>query len=98
VAHLQLVDTFDNQDDEQLLGEALYVRRLEVGPDSWLDLNGLNVYSRDASIDPRAIIMPNGGTITVVPEPSTLVLLCATALGLVMFRQRTREWTGDWFG
>ncbi len=57
--------------------EALYVRYLFIAPGSHLDLNGLNLYYLEGSInvDPSAII---NGTITqVVPEPLSLAILLA---------------------
>ncbi|NQU23771.1 MAG: PEP-CTERM sorting domain-containing protein [Candidatus Nealsonbacteria bacterium] len=91
-AQLQLLDAFDNQEDGAVGNEALYVRNLEIGPESRLDLNGLNVYCLNASIDPMAVVLENGGTLTVVPEPSTFILLAIGAVGLLACRwRRVRE-------
>ncbi len=89
---LGLTDFFDNRPDWDG-SEALYVEMLVVEEDSLLDLNGLNVYCREAAIDPGATIEYNGGSVTVVPEPGVLVLLTAAAVGLR--RRRVRSLCGS---
>jgi len=60
VGRVLLVDSFDNQ---PLSGipEGLYVKNLNVGPNSQLDLNGLNVYYENLNVDPSGLIILNGG-------------------------------------
>jgi hypothetical protein len=72
---VKLVDTFHNEGDANQK-EALYVRKLVVGPGSELDLNGLDLYCLYASVDPTATILNGkilGGTdigpITPPPQP-----------------------------
>jgi len=63
---LQLVNGFANQ-----LGsvEALYVRRLEVGAGSTLDLNGINLYFLSAEIDASSTVLLNGGQLIPIRLP-----------------------------
>jgi len=63
VGRVQLVDGFDNQADGQAVGEALYVRSLQVEPGSTLNLNGLNLYC----LDFRNQGVITGGTVLQVP-------------------------------
>ncbi|MFW6146745.1 MAG: PEP-CTERM sorting domain-containing protein [Planctomycetota bacterium] len=56
IGTLQLVDRFDNQPQFEK-PEALYVHKLVVGPDSILDLNGLNLYALGMKIHPDAKII-----------------------------------------
>ncbi|MFH1690786.1 MAG: immunoglobulin domain-containing protein [Candidatus Eisenbacteria bacterium] len=65
VGELMLDDLIDNR-PAWTGSEAQYVRYLEIGPGSSLDLNGLNLYYLTASIDAAATIIPNGGTLTQV--------------------------------
>ena len=69
---VRLVNGYDN---EPTWGgvEALYVRRLDVGGGSYLDLNGLHLYYLRAEIDPEAVIV--GGTPIEIPEPGCIGLL-----------------------
>jgi len=80
---LKLVDTYDNQTDGLLGDEALYVRCLEVGPGSVLDLNGLNLYYDCIDLDPTAVVYLNGGTLLAAPEPSSAGLLCLGLWGVL---------------
>lgn len=63
IGQVQLVDTFDNQPDWDG-DEALYVYNLIIGPDSYLDLNGLNLYYLNGTIDAEATVIYNGGHLT----------------------------------
>ena len=92
IGRLKLVDAFDNQADGQLGNESLYLHLLELGPGSYLDLNGLTMYYQTSTIDPSATIVLNGGHLTVlpVPEPSTLALLSIAAMSLLAARRRWR--------
>jgi len=60
---VQLVDACDNQ-PTSTTDEALYVKELTVGADSYIDLAGLNLYCMTADIDAGATV--TGGTITPV--------------------------------
>jgi Dockerin type I domain len=63
VGHVQLVDAVDNQPDWEG-EEVLYVRRLTVGAGSVLDLNGLELYCDEMTIDPTATVL---GGMPVIP-------------------------------
>ena len=95
IGNVKLVDEFDNQPGWGG-AEALYVRRLEIGPGSYLDLNGLNLYYLDGSIGPAALVVLNGGRLVQIPEPAMLGLL---GLGGAAGLCRRRRW-GDvsWAG
>ena len=80
--YVRLVDEFDNQPG--FAGaEALYLRHLIIGPGSRLDLNGLNIYYFDLEMGDGAEILDgtlggwtgSGVTITLIPEPATLMIL-----------------------
>ena len=60
VGRVLLVDSFINQ-PLSVIPEALYVKNLNVGPNSQLDLNGLNVYYENLNVDPSGLIILNGG-------------------------------------
>jgi hypothetical protein len=60
---IRLVDTFDNQPGWEG-SEALYVSNLIVGPESSLDLNGLDLYYLSGTVFPGAKIVSNGGSLT----------------------------------
>ena len=88
---VQLIDNFDNQPDWGG-SEALYVHDLNIGADSYLDLNGYNLYYLDGLIDPAATILYNGGNLIQlpspepafgIPEPATLGLLIVGGLALL---------------
>jgi hypothetical protein len=90
IGRLQLVDQFDNQPAQV---EALYVDHFAITAGSLLDLNGLNLYYKTASIDPNAIIVLNGGQLLQIPEPSRMSLLILGATMLIatrVFCHRTR--------
>ena len=89
IGQVQLVDPFDNQPDWEG-SEALYVENLILGNGSYLDLNGLNLYYKTFT-DLGGTIDLNGGSITAVPEPSTLVLLGMAALALLAHAHRKRR-------
>ncbi len=72
IGMLQLVDSFDNQPTWEG-SEALYVNNLNIGPGSYLDLNGLNLYYMSGWVDPSATIV--NGSLIAVPEPTGMVLL-----------------------
>ncbi len=77
IGQVRLADNFDNQPNWNG-SEALYVDTLILGAGSLLDLNGLNLYYRSASIDPSAVILYNGGML--IPEPTSIsLMLCIIA-------------------
>ncbi len=84
IGQLQLVDNFDNQPTWNGQ-EALYVNNLILGAGSLLDLNGLNLYYRNASIDPSAVILYNGGML--IPEPGTIIFAIFTFVGFITQRK-----------
>ena len=88
IGKVRLCDTFDNQGDGALGNEALYVTSLEIGAGSYLDLNGLNIYYLNF-IDSGGTIDLNGGSMTQVPEPGTLMLI---VVGFPMLLKRFRRW------
>ncbi len=87
ISNLRLVDYRTSQPGGG--DAAVYVRRLYVGPDSALDLNGHTLYYMHADIDPAAEIILRGGALiqSEVPEPTTLALL---AIGGVLLVRRRR--------
>ena len=85
-----MVDVFDNQPTWDG-SEALYVNSLVIKSPSTLDLGGLNLYYRSFSGDPGAVTL-DGGTMTMVPEPTTLMLtLSALAVLVVVNLARSRS-------
>lgn len=69
----------ENQSGENQSGtEAVYVDRLVVTAGSSLDLNGINLYYREADIAGQ-VITSGGGALYAVPEPTTLGLLLLAA-------------------
>ena len=62
IGKIQLIDDYDNQPG-WLGSEALYVYNLNIGSGSYLNLNGLNLYYRQGSIDPGSTIDYNGGNL-----------------------------------
>lgn len=82
VGNVKLVDTFDNQ-LASFGSEALYVENLILGPGSYLDLNGLNLYYLGFTDLGGSFF---NGTPTQVPEPLTIVLLGFGGLGLLRWR------------
>jgi len=70
VGKVRLVDLSDNQPNWEGR-EALYVHNLTIGAGSELYLNGLNLYYLDASIDPGASVIPDGGTLAPLFVPGT---------------------------
>jgi len=85
IGQIQLFDAFDNRPGWDG-AEALYVENLFVGPGSHLDLNGLNLYYLNGTIDPGAVLL--GGTPILIPAPGSLELLGVGVLTL--FRRRRR--------
>jgi hypothetical protein len=75
-AWLRLVDAADNQRDG-FLSEALYVDTLVVAAGSTLDLGGLNVYYRNATIEGTVIAEAGASLRAIVPEPRAFSLLAA---------------------
>ncbi len=70
IGQVQLGDYFDNQ-PAWTADEALYVKNLILGLDSYLDLNGLNLYYLNFT-DLGGTYELNGGYLVQVPEPATL--------------------------
>jgi hypothetical protein len=73
---LRLVDLLDNRPGV----EALYVDHLVLTSGSYLDLNGLPLFYRTASIAPDATI--------IVPEPASLLALGAAVAAGALRRRR----------
>lgn len=98
IGRIQLVNASDNQ-PAWTGSEVLYVNDLNIGPGSYLDLNGFNLYYRNASIDPTATIVLNGGqllqavsvpvTLTVAVEPNPAISTLTPAVGLHQYAQGT---------
>jgi len=84
VGKVQLVDNSDNSNRGGPAGaaEAQYVKRLDVGPGCVLDLNGLNLYCLSSAIDPSAMILTGGGSLTKVAaiEAVSATVLATTFL------------------
>jgi hypothetical protein len=66
IGRVELVDDHDNQPDWEG-DEILYVHTLEIGPGSYLDLNGVTVYYAQAVIDDDATVVLDGGELILVP-------------------------------
>ena len=87
---VQLIDTYDNQDDGQT--ECIYVENLAMHTGATLDLNGLTLYylndeSPDAYLaDGGVFDSAGGGALVQIPEPATLALLTLDALGAPLRR------------
>ncbi len=88
-AQLRLVDTYENH----LGTEALYVDRLIVAAGSSLDLNGLNIYYREAEIAGQ-VITSGGSLLAAVPEPTTFTLMLSMLASVIVFRRRP-SFVGD---
>ncbi|MBN1942595.1 MAG: PEP-CTERM sorting domain-containing protein [Phycisphaerae bacterium] len=93
-ACLQLIDAFDNQLDWDG-DEVLYVENLILNEGSTLDLNGLNVYCLNCTIEGTLIsgggALYNNGMLVpaaINPEPTTVGLLLLG--GLLILRRRKR--------
>ncbi|MDP6546369.1 MAG: PEP-CTERM sorting domain-containing protein [Phycisphaerae bacterium] len=84
--HLRLVDAFTNQ-LRWPGGEALYVHDLIIGPGASLDLDGQLLYY-DNLTNLGGTVFENGGQLTKIPEPTTLILL---AMGGVALLRRKRK-------
>lgn len=82
-AQLRLVDNFENHSGT----EAVYVDRLIVAAGSSLDLNGLNLYYREAEIAGQ-IITSGGALLAAVPEPSTFAIMSMMLASLAACRRR----------
>ncbi|MHB1034418.1 MAG: PEP-CTERM sorting domain-containing protein [Pirellulales bacterium] len=68
--NVQLVDASQNYASPfgAVVPEALYVKKLVVGPSSFLDLNGLNLYCYgEPAIADSATVLANGGKLIAVP-------------------------------
>ena len=74
VGCVRLVDNFDNGNRGGPAGaaEAQYVKRLQVGAGSTLNLNNLNLYYLSGAIDPSATILPGAGSLTWVPPVASV--------------------------
>jgi len=83
IGEVQLVDWRDNMTGI----EALYVKNFVLGSGSYLDLNGLNLYYQTFT-DLGGMINFNGGEMSQVPEPATLLLL---GIGTAMLRRNERK-------
>ena len=91
IGKLKLVDIFDN--NPNWAGqEALYVVNLNIGAGSYLDLNGLNLYYINSSIDPSAIIIYNGGLL--IPEPTTIGMLIIGAYLFILRKKGNLLYVG----
>ncbi|WP_428305206.1 hypothetical protein [Lacipirellula sp.] len=77
-AQLSLVDMFQNQEGGAL-PNALYVDHLVINEGSMLDLNGLKLYYRTASIAASSLTADANFGIQVVPEPAAAVLALVAA-------------------
>ncbi len=73
-------------------GHALYVSNLTVTAGSTLLLNGFTIYAMDNPVIEGNVIN-NGGQLVVVPEPSTLALIGAGLLLLILGRRRAKAST-----
>ncbi len=89
VAQVRLVDWIDNQPGWEG-SEALYVKNLIIGTDSYLDLNGLNLYYLNFT-GPGDAVNLNGGNMRQIPEPATLALLVVGGMLCLGRRQRNRD-------
>jgi hypothetical protein len=88
---VQSVDLIDNQPDWDGR-EALYVDNLTLAAGAYLDLNGLDLYYRNGSIDPGSTIdYSHGGALIAVPEAATLAVLGVGAIGLFACLGRKRK-------
>lgn len=86
ISDLQLVDNFQNSTRI----DAVYVDRLIISAGSSLDLNGINLYYRQAEID-GTVNFAGGKLIAVpVPEPATYVMVSVFAL-LAFSDHRSRQ-------
>ncbi|MBN1908644.1 MAG: PEP-CTERM sorting domain-containing protein [Pirellulales bacterium] len=90
VGHIRLVDLCDNLLDGAD-NEVLYVENLLLGAGSSLDLNGHKLYYLHGTFDPDCAVLFNGGTLTAVPEPSTLVLAALGTIGLLIISRRKNQ-------
>ncbi|MCK4625550.1 MAG: PEP-CTERM sorting domain-containing protein [Phycisphaerae bacterium] len=88
IGYVQLVDDYDNSPD-WTDSEVLYIETLIVGADSTLDLNGLNLYYVNGTIDGSIIDSAGGGSAQQIPEPASAVLLLSGGV-LAMFRRRRK--------
>jgi|GEM_PF-2310648 len=70
MGQVQLVDLIDNHPVREG-AESLYLHRLDLAAGSSLDLNGLNLYYEEGSIDPGATIM--GGAVIQIYGPTTSI-------------------------
>lgn len=93
-AYVRLLDDFDNQLDWEG-GEVLYVENLFLAAGSTLDLNGLDVYCLNCTIEGTLIsgggaLYHNGAMVppTINPEPATAGLLLIG--GLLILRRHKR--------
>lgn len=86
ISDLQLVDNFQNSTRI----DAVYVDRLIISAGSSLDLNGINLYYRQAEID-GTVNFAGGKLIAVpVPEPATYAMVSVFAL-LAFSDHRSRQ-------
>jgi hypothetical protein len=83
--YVQLVDLFDNDNDDAVGDEALYVATLILELGSTLDLNGLDFFAGS--------IIDNGGNIidSQVPLPASVLLLGTGLVGLLALGGRRRR-------
>jgi hypothetical protein len=93
IGRVRLVDLFNNSPGS----EAMYVRRLTIGPGSTLDLNGFKLYYGELYLDPMAILIHNGGELIQSPVPelgSLLLALEGLWLGVAIGWRRTDSFRG----
>jgi len=87
VGYVQLVENRDNDNRGGPVGydEALYLRSLTINSGSTLDLNGYHLYTLEYTNNGGTVL---NGTIGVIPEPTTIILLGAGLAGFAGLLRR----------